>query len=206
MAEQEGYVKLNRNILHWKWVTSCTTGWLFIILLLKANYKEMEFKGVKIHPGQLVTSYQTLCESTGLTLQQCRTAINRLKSTGEITTKPYHNFQVITIINYKKYQDATGKSTSQQQASNRQTTSKQQQEKEYKEGKKEIKEKEESLRSDPSLFKTPKGEIVKRGTDAFRAVSHLLLKQDEGTTDDIPFGYRDICHNDFSVYWGMRNQ
>ena len=200
MAEQEGYVKLNRNILHWKWVTSCTTGWLFIILLLKANYKEMEFKGVKIHPGQLVTSYQTLCESTGLTLQQCRTAINRLKSTGEITTKPYHNFQVITIVNYKKYQDATGKSTSKQQASNRQTTSKQQQEKEYKEGKKERK-KEESRFAPTSPSGTPP-----RGTDEFRAISHLLLGRDEGTVDDIPFGYRDICHNDFSVYWGMRNQ
>ena len=127
MAEHEGYVKIDRNLLRWKWVTSPSTGWLFIILLLKANYKKMTFEGIDVEIGQVVTSYPSLVKSTGLTIQQVRSAVKRLKSTGEITIKLYPRYQVITIVNYKQYQDVTGKSTvritGKQQASNRQATS-----------------------------------------------------------------------------------
>lgn len=148
MADHEGFIKLNRNILRWRWISYPSTGYLFILMILKANYKEMEFEGIKIQPGQLVTSYPNLSKISGLTVQQCRTALKRLKSTGEITVKLYPKFQVITIVNYKSYQDATGRSTGKQQAANRHLTGKQHQEKEYKEGeRRERKKEEESLRS-----------------------------------------------------------
>lgn len=115
MAEHEGYIKIDRNMLRWRWVNSPTTGWLFIILLLKANYKKMTFEEIEIQPGQVVTSYPSLSSATGLSVQQCRSAIRRLKSTGEITAKTYARFQVITIVNYKQYQCSTGKSTEYQQ-------------------------------------------------------------------------------------------
>ena len=51
----------------------------------------------------------------------------------------YPKFQVITIVNYDKYQDVTGKTPYKQQATNRQATGKQQQLKN--------KEKEEKERS-----------------------------------------------------------
>lgn len=115
MAEHEGYIKLDRNLLRWRWVNSPSTGWLFMILLLKANYKKMTFEGIEIEPGQVVTSYPSLSSASGLSVQQCRSAIRRLKSTGEITAKLYARFQVITIVNYKQYQYATGRSTGYQQ-------------------------------------------------------------------------------------------
>ena len=55
---------------------------------------------------------------------------------------------------------------------------------------------------------SPSG-MPERGTDAFRNKSHLLLKEDEGTLDDIPIKYRDGTYNsfdNFADYWRFRNQ
>ena len=201
MAEQEGYIKVDRNMLHWRWMAEPLTAHLFIYLLLKANYKNLDFRGKTIPKGSLVTSYQTLCKSTGLSLQQCRTALKRLKSTGEITIESTNQYQVITIVNYKQYQEPTSKLTFKQQATNKQLTNEQQQVKNIKKVNKgrNIPPKSPTGGLDPS-------DRPERGTDAFRNKSHLLLKEDEGTADDIPVRYREMCDNNFSVYWRYRNQ
>lgn len=199
MAEHEGYIKIDRNMLRWRWVNSPTTGWLFIILLLKANYKKMTFEGIEIQPGQVVTSYPSLVKSSGLSIQQCRSALKRLKSTGEVTATLYPKFQVITIVNYKQYQDATGKSTGRitgkQQASNRQPTSREIQVKQAE------RQERKKGRSAPD---SPSGR-PERGTDEFRNQSHLLLTMEEGEADDIPVGYRTMFKT-FAEYWRYRNQ
>ena len=197
--ESEGYILLNRNILNWRWAKNPKTAYLFIMMIIHANYKDMDFHGRKIHRGQFVTSLESLAKSTGLTVQECRTAIFHLKSTGEITSEATNKYRIITIVNYNDYQDSTSRSTnrstSKQQAINKQSTTR---EKKVNQG---IKEKNnKSLRSDcPS-------DTPERGTDEFRNKSHLLLKPDEGTVDDIPVRYRELCNNDFAVYWGYRNQ
>lgn len=199
MAEHEGYIKIDRNMLRWRWVNSPTTGWLFIILLLKANYKKMTFEGIEIQPGQVVTSYPSLAKSSGLSIQQCRSALKRLKSTGEVTATLYPKFQVITIVNYKQYQDSTGKPTGRitgkQQASNRQPTSREIQVKQAE------RQERKKGRSAPD---SPSGR-PERGTDEFRNQSHLLLTEDEGTVDDIPTTYRGM-YSTFADYWRYRNQ
>lgn len=200
MAEHEGFVKVDRNMLHWKWMSEPLTAHLFMVLLLKANYKDLQFKNEKIPAGSLVTSYSNLCESSGLTVQQCRTALSRLKSTGEITSKSTNRYQVITIVNYCRYQSSTSKITGQQQANNKPTTNQQQQVKNIKNIKKG-RRKEEYSRSAPSF---PDGTPA-RGTDEFRRKSHLLLGKDEGTVDDIPEIYRQDFDN-FADYWGYKNQ
>lgn len=186
-------------MLRWRWVNSPTTGWLFIILLLKANYKKMTFEGIEIQPGQVVTSYPSLVKSSGLSIQQCRSALKRLKSTGEVTATLYPKFQVITIVNYKQYQDATGKSTGRitgkQQASNRQPTSREIQVKQAE------RQERKKGRSAPD---SPSGR-PERGTDEFRNQSHLLLTMEEGEADDIPVGYRTMFKT-FAEYWRYRNQ
>lgn len=190
MAEQEGYVKVDRNMLSWRWITRPSIAHLFLIMLLKANYKPLEFEGVMIQPGQLVTSWPSLAKNSGLSIQQCRTAVSKLKSTGEITVKVYPRFQVITIVNYSLYQELTGRLTVKQQASNRQLTGKQQQEKDKKTSKQE--NKKEIGRSAP-------------GSPSGRNDAHLRLGPDEGTVDDIPDIYRDMFDN-FADYWRWRNQ
>ena len=201
MAEKTTYIRLDRNIINWKWWYDHNTLIVFLFLLIRANIHDNGFSGQIIRRGQVCTSLPSLSNSTGLTIQQVRTAIKHLKSTGEITSKAFSKYQVITIVNYDKYQDLTGKKPYNQQAANSHVTGKQQHIE-----KKEKEEKERRKgRSAPS---SPPGE-PKRGTDAFRAKSHLLLKPDEGTVDDIPTAYRDGTYGefaDFAKYWRSRNR
>lgn len=202
MAEQSTYIKLDRNIKRWRWFTNKNTLLVFLTLLLDANVADHEFEHEIIHRGEVATSLKTLGNSTGLTIQEVRTAILHLKSTGEITSRKGNKYQVISIVNYNSYQDVQhAKQQKNQHSINIQSTRNQQQ---YKNNKNDKNEKNnKSLRSDcPS-------DIPKRGTDAFRAKSHLLLKPEEGTVDDIPTVYRDGTYqefNNFADYCRWRNQ
>ena len=130
MAEKTTWIKIDRNILNWGWYKDTNTKALFIHLLIKANVKPGKFMGVKIDRGELATSYPTLAEETGLTVQNIRTAVNHLKLTGELTVRKHAKFSVFSIPNYSMYQDApTGYLTGNQQATNRQLTGNQQQSK-----------------------------------------------------------------------------
>jgi hypothetical protein len=169
MAEKNGYIKIDRNMLDWQWFKDMPTAHLFVTLLLKANYKKLKFQGEDIDEGELVTSYENLCKISGLTIQQCRTAIKHLKSTGELTVRLRPRYQVITINNYKKYQNLTGKLTGDQQATNRQLTGNQQQ---VNKGNKGNKGKEwNNGRSAPG---SPDGEIPKRYRDMFKTYEEYL--------------------------------
>ena len=199
-----GFIKIDRNMLRWRWVSTPNTAYIFILLLLKANYKDVEFKGMTIHRGQLVTSIQSLANQCSLTTNQVRTALDHLISTGEITSKAYSKFRVITIPKYNEYQDNPSKNPVKTQSEPSQNPGKPQQVKNNKNIKKE--------RNIPP--KSPKGGldpsgVPERGTDAFRVKSHLLLKPDEGTVDDIPTAYRDGTYGeftDFAKYWRSRNR
>lgn len=121
-----GFIKIDRGILDWEWYSDINTTRLFIHLILKANWKDGRFQGVKVPRGSLVTSLSTLAEETGLSLQQIRTAEKHLKSTGEITVSLHPKFRIISIKNYCEYQDVNSQSnrqlTGNQQATNRQLT------------------------------------------------------------------------------------
>lgn len=192
MAEKTTYIRLDRNIINWKWWYDHNTLIVFLFLLIRANIHDNGFSGQTIRRGQVCTSLPSLSNSTGLTIQQVRTAIKHLKSTGEITSKAFSKYQVITIVNYDKYQDLTGKKPYNQQASNSHVTGKQQHIE-----KKEKKEKERRKgRSAPGSPSAVSAEVPERGTAAFKAKSHILLKPDEGTLDDIP----DIYHGMFKTF------
>lgn len=101
---RKGFIKIDRKLLTWRWYKEPNTMRVFIHLLLTANIAESELEGIKIERGQVATSYASLAESLGLSVKNMRTAINHLKSTGEVATKQYSKFQVITIQNYDEYQ------------------------------------------------------------------------------------------------------
>ena len=124
MAAKSTFIKIDRNITKWRWYKNANTFRVFIHLLITANIAPHEFENVTIERGQLATSHETIANTLNLTVQQVRTALGHLKSTGEITSKTYRRFQVISIVNYSLYQDSlTGKSTAYQQADNRLITS-----------------------------------------------------------------------------------
>lgn len=113
-----------------------------MLLILKANIEDHDFRRITVHRGELVTSLPHLARDTGLSIQEVRTALNHLKLTGEITDTPIPFGRLICIVNYALYQARpTGKATGKQQAINRQATGKQHQSKNSKKDKNEKNEK-----------------------------------------------------------------
>ena len=136
MAAPSTFIKLDRNITKWRWYTNANTVRVWLHLLISANIAPYEFENIRIERGQLVTSHENLANTLKLSIQEVRTALNHLKSTGEITTTAHRRFQVISIVNYNLYQgELTGTATSYQQADNILSTSYQQQYKNIKNNK-----------------------------------------------------------------------
>lgn len=112
----KGWVCLHRQMLDWEWYDDINTRCLFIHCLLRANHSDTKWKGNSINRGQFITSLESLSKETKLTVSQVRTSLNKLISTGELTSKSQARNRVITIVGYNQYQD-NDKQTSKQIAS-----------------------------------------------------------------------------------------
>lgn len=99
---------------------------LWLTILLLANHDERKWQGHTVAPGQLVTSLQHLSEKSGLSVQSVRTALEKLKSTGEINTQSTNRNTLITVIKWADFQLTDETSTSNQQTINKQLTNEQQ--------------------------------------------------------------------------------
>ena len=117
-----GWIKLHRKITDWEWFEDKNTFIVFITLLLMANHKEKKYKGIVVKVGSVVTGRDILARQTKLSVQQIRTALNKLKLTNEITIETSPQGTVIEIVNYKKYQLTTNEITIEQPINNHQTT------------------------------------------------------------------------------------
>lgn len=129
-----GFVKIYRSLLNWEWYDDVVTKTVFLHLLLTVSIDDQKWHGIVVKRGSRVSSYAKLAEETKLSIQQIRTAISHLESTGELTRSKHAKFTVFTINNYDEYQQVTGKSAVNQQGANKVTTRYQQQ---YKKDKKD---------------------------------------------------------------------
>ena len=136
MSNLNGFIKLHRKLLAWEWYSDINVRVLFFHCLLRANHKKEKWQGIEINAGEFVTSIGHLSKECGLTEQQTRTALNKLKLTSEITSKSTSRYSIITVNNWNLYQ--TNNTQDNKQITNEQQTNNNKQEyKEYK----EIKEK-----------------------------------------------------------------
>lgn len=148
-----GYIKIHRSLLDWEWWDDINTFRLFMTILLMANWKSKKWHGKRIRRGQLWTSIESLSEKSGLTFQQTRTALDKLISTGEITSRATNEGRLITVVNYGVYQsddagatnESTNKSTNKQQTYNKPITTTEEREERYKKG-------EEASATDEMIF------------------------------------------------------
>ena len=101
---QNGFIKIHRQIIDWEWYTNIPVRVLFGHCLLRANHRDNKWQGHLIKKGSFITSYEKLSIETGLTIRQVRTAINKLKTTGELTHKTTSQYSIISINNWDKYQ------------------------------------------------------------------------------------------------------
>ena len=101
---ENGFVLLHRSLLKWEWYDDIPTARLFVHLLLTVNYEKRRWQGIEVGRGQRVASLPRLSAETGLTVKQLRTALGRLKRTGEITQEAGPKYSLFTVCSYEKYQ------------------------------------------------------------------------------------------------------
>ena len=140
-----GFVKVNRNILNWRWYGDDNTFRVFFHLLLKANYQDGEFEIHTIKRGQLVTGRKALAKELNISERQVRTALDHLKTTNEIAITPTSKYSIITINSYDKYQSVTNTSTNDRPTNDQQPTNNQQQ---YKKNKKDKNKRKQEYSAD----------------------------------------------------------
>lgn len=140
-----GYIKLDRKILDWEWWGDVNTYRVFTYCLIRANWKESKFQGVDVPRGAFVTSLANLAKFTNLSVRQVRTALEHLKSTGELTIIRHSKFSVVIVNNYIQYQDidnqADNQLTQKRQAIDTEATTEEEYKKNNKKDKKKIKHK-----------------------------------------------------------------
>ena len=115
----EPFIKLYRKMLKWEWYDDPNTCRVFLHCLLRANWQEIKWHGVTLHPGQFITSLASLSKETGLSVKQVRTALAHLQMTGEVTSKCHYEgkvganegankgqakFRIITVLKWDDYQ------------------------------------------------------------------------------------------------------
>lgn len=150
------YIYLRKKILDWQWYNDTPTRSVFIHCLLRASWKETEYKGFKYGRGQLIDSNETMARDLGISIQNVKTAIKHLIGSGELTSLKVGNKRIITVVKYDMYQQtnlsANLELTSSQPQTNLELTSY----KEYKEIKedKEVKKKD-LLNISDDIFNRP---------------------------------------------------
>ncbi len=99
-----GWVKLHRDIEKWEWYSDSVVFRVFVHCLIRANHTSRSWQCKDIHAGSFVTSLAHLADQTSLSISKVRTALDKLKMTGEITVKSHAKYTVITVFNWEAYQ------------------------------------------------------------------------------------------------------
>lgn len=181
MKSQNGWVKIHRSILDWEWYSKPDTFRVFMHLIVRANHADARWQGHPIKRGQLITSTAKLSTELSISQQSIKTALRRLKKTGEITSESTSSFTTITLCKYDTYQSEqlpinqqnNQQLTSDQLAANQQPTINKKEKKENNDEQKE----EETMSSKRDAVAILKYLNQKTGK-SFRAVdTHVKLIQ-----------------------------
>lgn len=104
--KSSGFIKLYRSLVDWEWYDDANTLRLWIHLLLSVNHEDKKWHGVEIKRGQKLTSVRRLALELHLTDKEVRTALDHLKSTGEIRTeRANEKANEGTLVTVEKYAD-----------------------------------------------------------------------------------------------------
>lgn len=152
-----GYIKLYRSLLTWEWYGDVHTKALFLHLLLTANYQRRGWRGITVERGQRVASFTGLARETGLSVQNVKTAVAHLQSTGEVTYRSTRQYSVFTVEQYDRYQGSQPTDQPADQPAARPPSTS------MEERKKEKEEKKEKETKGLSSFSSSKGMEQRKG-------------------------------------------
>ena len=96
----EAFIKIHKKMMQWEWYDDLKTFKLFMHCLLRAEYKPGSWHGISYDTGQFITSLQNLADETHLSIQEVRTALNHLISTGELTSTQQGKARIITVVKW----------------------------------------------------------------------------------------------------------
>lgn len=124
MGTTNGFIKLHRKLVEWGWYSDSVVKDVFLHILMLASFKNTTYMGLEIKPGQAIIGRKRMAQDLGFSEQQIRTALNKLKSTGEVSLNSTNKFTVATVANWEQYQH--GGEESNQPSTNNQPTNNQQ--------------------------------------------------------------------------------
>ena len=105
----EGFIVLHRSALQNPVFNKPFIWHYFMYCCLRANWKDNEVpnngEAVLIKRGSFMTSLEKDQESTGLTIQNIRTARKNLQAVSMIVVNATKAFSIIEVCNYSHYQD-----------------------------------------------------------------------------------------------------
>jgi len=107
-----GFIKIHRKITDNPVYMNPNCFLVFTELLLRAAYKDqwviISGKEVFLKRGQATCGLSELAKARGLTMQQTRTALKKMKNWGVITSRSTNAYTVITICKYEAYNSGLG--------------------------------------------------------------------------------------------------
>lgn len=102
---KHGFIKIDRQILEWRYHDYPNMFRFWILLLLKANWKPAYFKGVLVDRGSFITSARNLAKELHLSVNTVRRLLQLLENEHQIIRTVTQSWTLISIVNYAKYQD-----------------------------------------------------------------------------------------------------
>lgn len=175
-----GWIKIYRSLLYWEWADVPEMVALWVRLIIRVTHEDTQWHGVTISRGQLVTTTAKLAAESGLSPQQVRTCLDRLKASNQINTQTTNKYTIITICKYEAYQETE---TTEQQTNGKQTTRKQQTNNTQATSISRIKEQEELINKPPTPLQgdapeQPEKPIVEQPAKPAREKAHAVTRYD----------------------------
>lgn len=160
-----GWIKLHRQILLNPIAQKPHYLCLWILLLLKANHNKTKMIWnndiVVIHEGQLVTGRKQLSKQSGIAESTIEDVLNFLERQHQIQQQKTTKYRLITILNWKQYQDDNRKS-------NNKATTKQQQA--------DTNNNDKKIKNDKNTSETKVSQIVPLVIDLFKDINPAYKK------------------------------
>ena len=101
-----GFIVIDRKITEWRWWKNNTARGLWLYLLVNANWKTgFNSDGTEIKRGQVCRSLRNIAADNDVNIKTIRYWLKKFEETGEIEVIRAHRYNVISIVNYAKYQD-----------------------------------------------------------------------------------------------------
>lgn len=125
-----GYAQVPRSLLESDWSNEPETFLVLLRLIIMANFKETDWRGIHLMPGEIITSLESLSSQSGLSVRKIRTSLNRLKTTGYLTCEATNRYTRIFLTDKAFFQGYSNKSDMQNDTrTDNQSTCKRQQRK-----------------------------------------------------------------------------